>query len=271
MPELPEVETVLQGLNPHLQNQTIKNIVVRENRLRWKIPASFVNSLKNQRIIKLERRGKYLLVHCHKGSLIIHLGMSGSLRLEKEKSNINKHDHVDIFLSNKFILRFNDPRRFGCMIWTTSNPVQHALLKNLGPEPLSPEFNEKYLYQRAQNKKIAIKNFIMASHVVVGVGNIYANEALFKAKIHPEKPAGKLDQQQYAQLVKQIKKVLQHAIKVGGTTIRNFSNVAGKPGYFKQQLNVYGRGNLDCYVCKALLIETRLGQRTTVYCPKCQK
>lgn len=271
MPELPEVETTRRGIEPHLLNQTITQVIIRKHQLRWKIPSTLPQHLENKIILKIERRGKYLLLTTTTGTVIIHLGMSGSLRILPKDITATKHDHIDLLLANNFCLRFNDPRRFGCYLWTNEDPLQHSLLKNLGPEPLTAEFNSKYLYQQSRKRKTAIKLFIMDSKIVVGVGNIYANEALFQAGINPKCAAGKITLEQYNKLVKAIKNILQAAIKQGGTTLRNFISSDGKPGYFKQKLKVYGRGGLSCYNCEATLKEVRLGQRSTVFCGKCQK
>jgi len=271
MPELPEVETTRRGIEPHVLNQTITQVVIRKHQLRWKIPSALPQYLENKTINKVERRGKYLLLTTTTGTVIIHLGMSGSLRVLPADSVATKHDHIDLLLTNQLCLRFNDPRRFGCYLWTDENPLQHSLLKNLGPEPLTTDFHPQYLYQQSRKRKTSIKLFIMDSKIVVGVGNIYANEALFQAGINPKHAAGKVTLEQYSKLVKAIKNILQAAIKQGGTTLRNFISSDGKLGYFKQKLKVYGRGGLDCSNCGTMLKEIRLGQRSTVFCGKCQK
>jgi formamidopyrimidine-DNA glycosylase len=272
MPELPEVETTRRGIEPHLKAQTIAAVKIRQAKLRWPIPAALVKKLPQQTIHTITRRGKYLLIQTAIGTLIIHLGMSGSLRiLTDNKTPPTKHDHFDIVLSNQACLRFNDPRRFGCILWTEADPLLHKLLKNLGPEPLTPKFNADYLYQYSRQRKVSIKLFIMNAAIVVGVGNIYANEALFLAGIAPERIAATLTVKQCELLITKIKFILAKAIKQGGTTLKNFSNSDGKPGYFKQHLNVYGRGGLPCIKCKTTLQEIRLGQRSTVFCSKCQK
>jgi len=270
MPELPEVETTRRGLTPHLAKQTIQTLIARQTRLRWPIPTHLKNALPGQIITQIDRRGKYLLLTCTRGTLIIHLGMSGSLRILLKTTPATKHDHVDIILRNGTCLRFNDPRRFGCILWTTDDVNKHDLLKNLGPEPLSRTFTGDYLYNISRGRRTPIKTFIMDGQIVVGVGNIYANEALFKAGIHPKKAVGKITLDDYKKLANAIKKILTTAIKQGGTTLRNFTDSNGKPGYFKQLLRVYGRGKLPCYICQTQLKEIRLGQRSTVYCTKCQ-
>lgn len=270
MPELPEVETTCRGIEPHIKNQMVTNIVIRNHKLRWPISPTLKKKLPQQTIEAVNRRGKYLLLQTQLGNLIIHLGMSGSLRILQNQTAAKKHDHVDINFSNDVCLRFNDPRRFGCIIWTEENPSDHPLLKHLGPEPLTDDFNGNHLYQLSRKRKAPIKSFVMNSGVVVGVGNIYANEALFLAGIHPEKSVNHITIEQYDLLVKKIKHVLTAAIKQGGTTLRDYVNGDGKPGYFKQKLNVYGRADLPCVKCKTILQEIRLGQRSTVFCERCQ-
>lgn len=270
MPELPEVETTLNGVNPHILKGKIAKIVIRQARLRWPIPNAVKILLPGQIIRNTRRRGKYMLLETAAGTLILHLGMSGSLRILTTETPPQKHDHVDIIFSNQICLRFRDPRRFGAILWTTKDPLTHPLLADLGPEPLEPGFSGKYLSQRAQNKKVPVKSFIMDSKIVVGVGNIYAAEALFAAGIHPEKAAGKVSPAHYDALVKAIKKILKAAIKQGGTTLKDFVNSDGKKGYFSIQLKAYGRGGLPCIECKTPLTEIRQGQRSTVYCSKCQ-
>ncbi|CAB0150663.1 Formamidopyrimidine-DNA glycosylase [Pseudidiomarina piscicola] len=271
MPELPEVEVSRLGIAPHLEGQTIAAAVVRDRRLRWPIPAA-VEALSGALIRQVERRAKYLIVHTTKGFLILHLGMSGTLRVVPSESLVVKHDHFDLQLANGQCLRFNDPRRFGCVLFSAEHPGEnHPLLKDLGPEPLTEEFTAPYLHTRAKGKTQAIKTFLMDNHVVVGVGNIYANEALFKAGIHPKRAAQRVSLKRYQQLVPIIKETLAAAIAQGGTTLQDFAQADGQPGYFKQHLNVYGRGGKQCMVCKTQLTEIRLGQRSTVYCKKCQR
>lgn len=270
MPELPEVETTLRGIKTHLEHAKIKKIVIRQRKLRWPISSEIEKIVKNQPIKKIWRRGKYILFKMDQGTLILHLGMSGSLRILSHYTPPLKHDHFDIELSNKKLIRFNDPRRFGAFLWT-EDPNQHFLIKNLGQEPLDKNFSGKFLFDRLQNKKVAIKSFIMNNKIVVGVGNIYASEALFASKLNPNTPAYKLDLKKCTLLANEIKKILRLAIKKGGTTLKDFLNSDGKPGYFKLHLKVYGRGGLLCVRCKNILKEIRIGQRSTVYCPLCQK
>lgn len=271
MPELPEVETSRCGILPHILQQTVVRVILRHPTLRWPIPANLSELLSQQQVIAVERRGKYILLRFHHGALILHLGMSGMLRIVPVTTPAAKHDHVDIEFANGICLRFSDPRRFGCVLWTAEDPLQHRLLKKLGPEPLSPEFNTEYLFTKTRKKTIASKQFLMDSHQVVGVGNIYANEALFAAKVHPQKSAEKLTRADCTKLVIAIKNVLRKAIRFGGTTLKDFAQSDGKPGYFSQQLQVYGHGGEPCKKCKTILKELRQGGRATVYCPQCQK
>lgn len=271
MPELPEVETTRRGIEPHIANGIITDVIIREHRLRWPIAKNLRDILFGQTILTVQRRGKYLLLNTVKGGLIIHLGMSGNLRILFNPPDNLKHDHIDIIFNHKICLRFNDPRRFGCVLWVEGEPLQHTLLKDLGPEPLTKQFTAQHLYGLSRAKKQAIKDFIMDSHVVVGVGNIYANEALFLAGIRPQISAGKVSLPRYEKLAKQIKFVLKRSITMGGTTLRDFVNSEGKPGYFKQVLNVYDRAGQPCRVCGSLLKLIKSFQRQTVYCPECQK
>ncbi len=269
MPELPEVETVLRGLTPHLVNQTVKICVLRRTSLRWPIPLNLPDLLENQTILACSRRAKYFLMQFAEGSLLIHLGMSGRLCLVAAEKPVAKHDHVDIVLQNEKILRFTDPRRFGCILWI-DDIFQHRLLKNLGPEPLSREFSGQHLFQQIQRRKLTIKTLIMNQHCVVGVGNIYASEALFKAGLHPKRLACSLTQIECNQLVKAIKQVLKSAIKAGGTTLKDFVNGSAAPGYFQQSLAVYGREKQACKQCDHLIQKIQLNQRSTFFCENCQ-
>lgn len=270
MPELPEVETIMNGLKPHIEGAVIQDVIVRQYQLRWPIPLTLKSDLNQKQIGCLARRGKYLLIPADTGTLLVHLGMSGSLRMVSNKTLLNRHDHVDIILSNKAILRYSDPRRFGALLWTNNDVYNHPLLKSLGVEPLDEQFTPEYLMQRAINRRIPIKSFIMDSKIVTGIGNIYAAEALFMAAIHPATPAGLLTPIQHQQLVASIKQVLLSAIKQGGTTIKDFVNSQGKQGYFTQQLLVYGRAGQPCRRCKTTLSGFQLGQRSTVFCANCQ-
>lgn len=269
MPELPEVETTLRGIEPHTQGQRISRVVVRDPRLRWPVPDD-IRKAEGQRVTGLRRRAKYLLIDLEQGGLIIHLGMSGSLRVLSEPRTAEKHDHFDIELESGTCLRFNDPRRFGAFLWSDDSPDSHELLGKLGPEPLSDDFSAEYLYHRSRKRRVAVKNFIMNGQVVVGVGNIYASEALFMAGIHPQRAAGKIAAERYASLVDSIRDVLSRAIRQGGTTLRDFVNSNGAPGYFAQELLVYDRAGSDCFQCGATVRQKVIGQRSSYYCPSCQ-
>jgi formamidopyrimidine-DNA glycosylase len=270
MPELPEVETTRRGIEPHILKQDIKAVTIRQPSLRWPVSAELSSELPGQRILSVTRRGKYLLLQTRAGYTLIHLGMSGSLRIAGKNDEIKKHDHVDIMMKNGVILRYHDPRRFGCLLWAGQEPFKHVLLEHLGPEPLETALSAAYLHQLSRGRKTPVKTFIMDSQVVVGVGNIYANEALFAAGISPRRKAGTVSLAAYERLVLAIKQILQQAIQQGGTTLRDFVGGDGKPGYFKQSLSVYGRGGEPCVNCHKPLREIRLGQRTTVYCAHCQ-
>lgn len=270
MPELPEVETSRRGIEPHILGKTINAITIRQKKLRWPIPVSLKKNLRGEKILSVKRRGKYLLLETDKGTLIIHLGMSGSLHIVSKDTAAEKHDHFDIEFSNGEILRLRDPRRFGAVLWSKTDPLKHKLLKNLGPEPLTEEFTADYLYRLSRKRKIAIKSFIMNSHIVVGVGNIYANEALFMAGINPKRLASRISLTRYQLLVSAIKSILHQAIKQGGTTLRDFTKQDGKPGYFQQKLNIYGQTGQPCPNCKRPIKQIRQQQRSSYYCSHCQ-
>ncbi|HED33054.1 MAG TPA: bifunctional DNA-formamidopyrimidine glycosylase/DNA-(apurinic or apyrimidinic site) lyase [Gammaproteobacteria bacterium] len=271
MPELPEVETSRSGIEPYILHQTVTCVIIRQKKLRWPIPASIKTQLVGQAIQRVERRGKYILLRTEAGTLILHLGMSGSLRITDKNTVAEKHDHLDICFNNKKILRLRDPRRFGAVLWTRTNPLKHKLLKNLGPEPLSADFNAGYLYQASRNRKVAIKTLIMNSQIVVGVGNIYASESLFMAGINPKRSAHKISQARCQKLAIAIKDILQLAIKQGGTTLKDFSRQDGKPGYFQQTLAVYGRADKPCIHCENPIKQITQTQRSTFYCSHCQR
>ena len=270
MPELPEVETTRRGIEPHVLGVIVKAVTVRQGHLRWPVPPELERQLPGNEITSVLRRGKYLLLACAAGNVMIHLGMSGNLRIVGPDEPLRKHDHVDFILGNRSVLRFHDPRRFGCVLWVTGEPGLHPLLAQLGPEPLSEQFSADYLFRKSRNSSMAVKSFIMDSRKVVGVGNIYANEALFNAGINPMRKAGNISRARYESLVRAIKQTLDSAIRDGGTTLRDFVGSDGRPGYFKQSLNVYGRAGQACSGCGLPLKESRLGQRSTVYCTSCQ-
>lgn len=265
MPELPEVETTRRGIAPHLEGQTVHTVSVRNGSLRWPVPDDLSRRLEGEVVRSVERRAKYLFLNFDSGSVIVHLGMSGSLRIITDDSPALTHDHVELALQTGLRLRYNDPRRFGCWLWS-ADPRTHPLIASLGPEPLATEFSGAYLFHRSRGKKTPIKSFIMDGHVMVGVGNIYANEALFKAGIHPCRQAGRTSLRRYQRLVEVIQETL-----MGGTTLQNFVNSDGQPGYFSQSLLVYGRSGQLCTECRTVLREIRMNQRATVYCTRCQR
>ena len=271
MPELPEVETTCRGIATAVVDGTIERVVVREPRLRWRVPDDLGKQLVGQRVLALQRRAKYLLFSLPTGTLIVHLGMSGSLRVLPGMTPPLTHDHLDIVFDSEQCLRFNDPRRFGCVLWTSEAPELHPLLRELGPEPLSEEFSGAALARAARGRRVAIKQLLMNSSVVVGVGNIYASEALFRAGIRPKRAAGRLKQAEFDALAKSIKQVLREAIRSGGTTLRDYVNADGMPGYFRQKLFVYERAGEPCRLCKEPIRHFVQGQRSTYFCRRCQK
>ncbi|HHK8585840.1 TPA: bifunctional DNA-formamidopyrimidine glycosylase/DNA-(apurinic or apyrimidinic site) lyase [Vibrio parahaemolyticus] len=269
MPELPEVEVSRMGISPHMVGQTIKAFVFRTPKLRWDIPQE-LKLLEGQVIRAIHRRAKYLLIETDTGTAIVHLGMSGSLRVLDADFPAAKHDHVDLKLINGKVLRYNDPRRFGAWLWCAPGE-SHAVLDHMGPEPLTDAFNSEYIADKAQGKRVAVKQFIMANKVVVGVGNIYANESLFKSRILPTRQAGQVTPQEWVLLVENIKATLKIAINQGGTTLKDFAQANGKPGYFAQELLVYGKAGEPCPECGEPLQELKIGQRNTFFCNECQK
>jgi formamidopyrimidine-DNA glycosylase len=274
MPELPEVETVTRGLKPLVIGTIIKSVVIRNHSLRYPIVNNLPELIEGQEIIDISRRGKYIIMQLRTGNLIIHLGMTGTLRILDVNTTITKHDHIDMLLENNtssVLLRYNDARRFGSISFSFNNPFEHKLIKNIGIEPLDNEFTAMYLKNQAKNKNVNIKTFIMNGQVVAGVGNIYATESLFMARIHPLAKASSLSLEQFAALVKEIKDILLLAIEAGGTTLKDYRNSEGKPGYFSQNLKVYGRAKLPCVSCQTSLTLITIGQRSTVFCPECQK
>ncbi len=270
MPELPEVETTRRGIAPYVEGRRVVAATLRRANLRWPIPAAIVDELPGQRIETVRRRAKYLLLDAQSGSAILHLGMSGSLRVLPATTPVQLHDHVDLALDSGRVLRLTDPRRFGALLWQPRGET-HELLRNLGPEPLSDDFDGDHLFARSRGRKSPVKHFLMDQAIVVGVGNIYAAEALFRAGIHPARHAGRVSRERYARLAEAVKEVLAYSIERGGTTLRDFINPDGEPGYFEQELFVYGRGGQPCKVCGTTLRDAEWGQRATVYCPRCQR
>ncbi len=269
MPELPEVETTRRGIAPYVEGHRIQQVVLRRGNLRWPIPTEISHTLPGQRIDAVVRRAKYLLLDTHAGSALIHLGMSGSLRVLESSVPAGKHDHFDFVLDSGRVLRFTDPRRFGCLLWQAPGET-HSLLARLGPEPLGDDFSGGYLWHLSRGRRAAVKSFIMDGHIVVGVGNIYASEALFAAGIHPRRPAGRISRQRYVVLADAIQRILLHAITRGGTSLRDFITPDGTPGYFEQELNVYGRAGQACKNCATPIRSATISQRNTFWCPSCQ-
>jgi len=274
VPELPEVETTRRGLAPHVEGRRVADVVLRRPDLRWPIPREVVELLPGQRIDAVRRRAKYLLLDTQAGSALLHLGMSGSLRVLSPGTPVGTHDHVDLGLlgprGSRRVLRFNDPRRFGCLLWQAPGEV-HPLLRDLGPEPLSDAFDGDYLFARSRGRKAPVKAFLMDQRIVVGVGNIYVAEALFAAGISPLRAAGRVSRERYAALADAVKAILASAIVRGGTTLRDFIAPDGAPGYFEQELAAYGRGGEPCPRCGRPLREAAVAQRATVWCGHCQR
>ncbi|HET7359832.1 MAG TPA: bifunctional DNA-formamidopyrimidine glycosylase/DNA-(apurinic or apyrimidinic site) lyase [Rhodanobacteraceae bacterium] len=270
MPELPEVETTRRGIAPYLEGHRVERVTLRRPDLRWPIPAAIASTLPGQRIDAVERRAKYLLLHTRAGSALLHLGMSGSLRVLAPDIPAQRHDHYDLQLDSGRVLRFTDPRRFGCLLWQPAGET-HPLLAGLGPEPLSDRFDGDLLWRGSRGRSAAVKTFLMDQAVVVGVGNIYASEALFEAGIHPACLAGSVSRARYLRLAAAVKRILAHAIARGGTTLRDFIAPDGAPGYFEQELTVYGRAGEPCRRCGAAIRVVVLGQRSTFHCPRCQR
>lgn len=271
MPELPEVETTRRGIAPHLEKRRVEHVIVRHRGLRWPVPRGLESRLAGARLVRVERRAKYLVFLFDKGNLLLHLGMSGHLRVVPADTPVQKHDHLDIVFEGGRCLRFNDPRRFGSVHWTTRPAREHALLKDLGPEPLDDAFAGDHLFTRSRKRTAAVKTFIMDARIVVGVGNIYASEALFLAGVRPGRAAGRVTRIEYARVAEAVRTVLQRAIAKGGTTLRDFSQPDGSTGYFRIHLNVYGRAGEPCRECGTAIRHAVMGQRSTYWCPHCQK
>ena len=268
MPELPEVETTRRGIAPLLLDRMVTGAVIRQPRLRWPVPA-LASHLTGQRVRAVERRAKYLLLRFAQGTLIIHLGMSGSLQILPARTLPRPHDHVDLLFGDR-CLRLHDPRRFGAILWCEGDPLSHPRLRDLGPEPLSAAFDADYLQAVSRRRRVAMKTLLMDGRVVVGVGNIYATEALFHAGIHPARASYRVSGARLGRLVEEVKTVLEHAIERGGTTLRDFLDETGRPGYFAQELFAYGRAGQPCRQCTAIIKTRRIGQRASAYCPGCQ-
>ncbi len=271
MPELPEVETTLRGVAPLVVGRRVRGVVVRQRRLRWPVPRALDRDLPGQRIVAAERRAKYLLLRAERGTLIVHLGMSGSLRVVADDLPPAPHEHFDLVLAGGRALRLRDPRRFGAVLWTDGDPHALPLLAHLGPEPLSDRFSGAWLFERSRGRAVAVKSFIMDGEIVVGVGNIYASESLHRAGIRPSRRAGRVSASECDRLAASIRGVLGDAIAAGGTTLRDFTNEVGEPGYFYAQRAVYDRAGEPCGRCGTRVRATRTGQRSTYWCPNCQR
>ena len=270
MPELPEVETTRRGIAPLVSGARVERLVVRERRLRWPIPRQVENKLAGARMLGVHRRAKYLLLESERGTAIAHLGMSGSFSVVAAGSGPGAHDHYDLVFDTGKALRFTDPRKFGSLLWGGREPLRHKLLAQLGPEPFSAEFSGAWLKQRSLGRKVAVKSYLMMSAVVAGVGNIYASEALYRAGIHPRRAAGRIALHRYESLAGTVRDVLSEAIKAGGTTLRDFADASGRPGYFAQRLDVYDRAGHDCHHCGSEIRRSVIGQRASYYCSNCQ-
>lgn len=270
MPELPEVETTRRGLAPHARKRRIVTLAVYEPRLRWPVARELPGALAGRRIEQVGRRAKYLLLKLDTGTLLLHLGMSGNLRAVPAATPRLKHDHFDLVLDSGIALRFNDPRRFGSLLYTAGDPRLHPLLKHLAPEPFARAFDADYLFSLSRGRRVSVKQLIMNSHLVVGVGNIYASEALFRARLKPTRRAASLTRAESARLVRSIRTVLKLAIRAGGTTLRDYLSADGAPGYFRQRLYVYERKAKPCRRCGTPVRALTQGQRSTYYCPGCQ-
>jgi len=270
MPELPEVETTRRGLLPHLVGRRVRAVKVRNASLRWPVPRDLARRLRGEEVLDIRRRAKYLLVDFRRGHLLVHLGMSGRLTLVAPEAPARKHDHVDIQLEGSRTLRYTDPRRFGTILWLESPAEGHALLKDLGVEPLGPEFTGEALHRRARGRKVSVKQFLMDGGIVTGVGNIYASEALFHAGIHPRRAAGRISTRRWDRLAGAVRATLERALEAGGSTLRDFASAEGRPGYFQHRHAVYGREGKPCPACRTPIRSLRQGQRATFFCPKCQ-
>lgn len=271
MPELPEVETTRRGLVPHVVGRRIRGVVVRNARLRWPVPRNLARQLRGEEVLAIRRRGKYLLFDCRKGHLLVHLGMSGRLSLVSPRAAPRAHDHVDVHLEGARSMRLTDPRRFGAMLWLEPPAEEHALLKGLGLEPLDSGFTGAALARRARGRRVAVKQFLMNARIVTGIGNIYASEALWEARVHPERPAGSLAARRWELVAAAIRGTLERALAAGGTTLRDFAAADGRAGHFQHEFAVYGREGEPCKRCGTRIRALRQGQRSTFYCPRCQR
>lgn len=271
MPELPEVETTRRGLVPHIVGRRIRGVIVRNHGLRWPVPRDLPRRLRGEEVLAIRRRGKYLLFDCPKGHLLAHLGMSGRLSIVPAARAPERHDHVDVKFEGDVTMRLTDPRRFGALLWLAAPAEEHALLRDLGLEPLDSAFNGTAMRALAKGRRVAVKQFLMNGHIVVGVGNIYASEALFEARVHPARSAGSISLIRWEAIAAAVRGTLERAIVAGGSTLRDFASAEGRPGYFQHDFAVYGREGKPCKRCGATIRADRQGQRSTFYCPKCQR
>jgi formamidopyrimidine-DNA glycosylase len=271
MPELPEVETTRRGLLPHLLGRRFCGVIVRNANLRWPVPRDLPRRLRGEAVRDIRRRGKYLLFDCGTGHLLVHLGMSGRLTIVRGDEPARAHDHVDLQLEGDKTLRLTDPRRFGAMLWIDGPTERHALLAELGMEPLEGGFDGPALHRLARGRRVAVKQFLMNGHIVTGVGNIYASEALFRAGVHPQRSTARISAQRWERIAQAIRETLERALAAGGTTLRDFASADGRRGYFQYEFSVYAREGLPCPACKSSIRTLRQGQRSTFYCPRCQR
>jgi len=271
MPELPEVETTRRGLLPHLLGRRFSGAVVRNASLRWPVPRDLSRSLRGEEVLDIRRRGKYLLIDCPKGHLLVHLGMSGRLSIVERDLPARAHDHVDLQLEGEKSLRLTDPRRFGAMLWVEGPAENHALLRGLGIEPLESSFTGEALHRLARGRRVAVKQFLMNGRILTGVGNIYASEALFQAGVHPLRSAGRISAARWERIAQAVRATLERALAAGGSTLRDFASAEGRPGYFQHEFAVYGRESEPCLKCGTRIRALRQGQRSTFYCPHCQR
>jgi formamidopyrimidine-DNA glycosylase len=271
VPELPEVETTRRGLEPHVVGRRIRDVIVRNPNLRWPVPRDLARTLRGEEVRAVRRRGKYLLFDCRQGHLLVHLGMSGKLTIVPSATPARKHDHVDVRFDGEKALRLTDPRRFGAMLWLSSPAENHALLAGLGLEPFDRAFTGKALHEAARSRTVAVKLFLMNGRIVTGVGNIYANEALFRAGVHPLRAAGRISRARWDRIAAAVRTTLERAVEKGGTTLRDFASAEGAPGYFLAECAVYGREGKPCPKCRTPIKGIRQGQRSTFYCPRCQR
>jgi formamidopyrimidine-DNA glycosylase len=271
MPELPEVETTRRGVAPHVVGRCVAKVKVYDSRLRWPVPADLADRIVGRTIAGVDRRSKYLLFRMGTDTLLVHLGMTGSLRVHRRPPPRKLHDHVDIVLDDGTLLRYNDPRRFGAMLWVGAPTDSHPLLRDLGPEPFDAAFDAGYFWRATRNRTAAIKLALMDNGLVVGVGNIYANESLFRAGIRPTVRAHRVSRRRLARLVLEVRAVLSDAIAKGGSTLRDYVDARGEPGYFQLDYFVYGREGEPCRICGTVIRQRRLGARASFYCPQCQR